>query len=320
MVIFYYYDFMNSYVFNRSNIKKPSIILPLKNPPLWTVRRVMRRIGSLPIPPEDKIIIDESDPAISEKIQTMALENNLIYLYITGSKHKAIDIGIKELRSRSKTDAVIIIDDDSLIDDRWVEIAKKLLERYDMVWGFGFCRERDYIAGFVNIDLNVMVAMFDQEYWLHSGVFAFRLDAFLDVGGFGKLGLKTLSEDHALLVRFTHKNRTIDINPALQHRVLYNQGFRDWFKQKIRWMGELLLISRSNVFLLLISIPLIIISPLLMWKASRITQISFPKKSIYSAPVAFMIYSIALLLAYNRIIRGKGFRWKGRNYNFNLQK
>jgi len=309
---------MNPTLFNSLNINNIGIILPLKNPPLRSIQHVIRRISSLPIPPENKIIMDGSDPIISEKIQTMIFEKSLIYLTANGNKHVAIELCIQELRSRSKIDAVIVIDDDTLIDVRWVEIAKNLLEGYDMVWGFGVCKDSGFIAGFVNIDLNIMVALLNQEYWLHSGVYAFRIDAFLDVGGFGKLGLKTLSEDHALLVRFSQKNRTIDINPALQHRVLNDKGFRDWFKQKIRWMGEILLISRINVFLFLVSIPLIVTSPLLMWKASKITQLSFPKKSFFSAPVAFMIYSIALLLAYCRIIRGKGISWKGQNYYFNL--
>ena len=257
---------------------------------------------------------------MSKKIQTMAFENGLIYLYNKGSKHVNIEISVQELRSHSKIDAVIVIDDDSIIDAKWVEVAKNLLERYDMVWGFGVCEERGFIAGFVNIDLNVMVALLDREYWLQSGVYAFRVDAFLDVGGFGKSGLKALSEDHALLIRFTKKKRTIDINSALQHRVLCNQGFKNWFKQKIRWMGEILLISRFNIFLFIVSIPLIITSPLLMWKASKITLISFPKKSIFSAPITFIIYSITLLLAYNRIIRGKGFYWKDQIFYYNLQK
>ena len=309
---------MNPKSFNRLNNNKTGIILPLKDPPLSTIRHVIRRISSLPLPAENKIIIDGSEPIISKKIQTMAFEEGLNYINNPGNKHVSIEISIQELRSRSKIDAVIVIDDDSLIDVRWVEIAKKLLERYDMVWGFSVCKDRGFIAGFVNIDLNVMVALLNQEYWLHSGVYAFRIDAFIDVGGFGKSGLKTLSEDHALFVRFTQKNKTIDINPALQHRVLNDKGFRDWFKQKIRWMGEILLISRINVFLILVSIPLIVTSPLLMWKASKITQLSFPKKSFFSAPVAFMIYSIALLLAYCRIIRGKGISWKEQNYYFNL--
>ncbi|MFX1294894.1 MAG: glycosyltransferase [Promethearchaeota archaeon] len=304
----------------RQSITKPGIILPLKNPPLQAVRHVIRRIASLPIPTNAKIVVDGSIPSIGEKIQVLSSENDLPYLYASGNKHVAIDIGIQELRHRAKIDAVIVLDDDSLIDARWVVIATKLLARHDIVWGFGVCKERDYVGGFVNIDLNVMVALLAREYWLESGVYAFRLDAYLNVGGFNQTAARALSDDHALVVRFARKGRTLDINPALHHRLLNHRGLKDWFKQKIRWMGEILFISRRNIFLSLISLLLAFCSPLLMWKASKITRLSFPARTYFTAPAAFAAYTIALLIAYRRIIRSGGIDWKDQKYQYNLQK
>ena len=304
----------------RPSINKLGIVLPVKNPPLVILRHVIRRIASLPIPVDAKIVIDGSTPPIAEKIRGLALENGLPYLYAPGSKHAAIDVGIQELRNRAKIDAVIVLDDDSLINARWIAIATDLLTRYDIVWGFGICKERDFVGGFVNIDLNVMVALLEREYWLESGVYAFRLDAYQEVNGFGKSGVKALSEDHALAVRFAQKGRTLDVNSALHHRLLSHRGLKDWFRQKIRWMGEILLISRRNVLLSLLSLPLAVVSPLLMWKASKITRLSFPARSYFTAPAAFGAYTIALLIAYRRIARGRGITWKGRKYQYNLPK
>ncbi|NVM52448.1 MAG: glycosyltransferase family 2 protein [Candidatus Helarchaeota archaeon] len=303
----------------RPSITRFGIILPLKNPPFRAVQHVIRRIASLPIPNDAKIIVDGSAPRIVEKVRALASENRLPFLHALGNKHVAIDTGIRELIHRANIDAVIVLDDDSLIDARWIAVATKLLARHDIVWGFGICKERDFIAGFVNIDLNIMVALFDREYWLESGVYAFRLDAYQDVNGFGKAGVGALSEDHALTVRFAQKGRKLDVNSALHHRLLNHRDLKDWFRQKIRWMGEILLISRRNIFLSLLSIPLVFISPFLMLKASKITRLSFPAKSYFTAPAAFAAYTIAMLIAYRRIIRGGGISWKGQKYQYNLQ-
>ena len=304
----------------RPIITSPGIILPLKNPPFKVLPLVIKQIATLPIPSDAKIIIDGSDPQIGEKVRKLTSKYNLKYLYIPGNKHVAIDRGIRELEGQSKIDAAIILDDDSLTDAGWVEKASKLLSKYDIVWGFGVCKDKGIVSGFVNIDLNVMVALLDREYWLESGVYAFRLDAYHDVKGFGESGINALSDDHALAVRFTQKNRTLDVNSTLYHRLLNHRGLKDWFKQKIRWMGEILLISHRNVFLSLLAIPLALTSPLLMWKASKITRLSFPARSYFTAPIAFAAYTLALLMAYRRIAQGRGIGWKGRIYDYNLPK
>ncbi len=299
-------------------INRPGIILPLKNPPFRTVRHVVRRMASLPIPREAKIIVDGSDPPILEKVRTLASENGLPYLHAPGNKHVAIDTGIRKLKQRAKIDIVIVLDDDSLIDANWVEIATKLLGRYDIVWGFGKCMEQDFVAGFVNIDLNVMVSLLGRQYWLESGVYAFRQDAYLNADGFGQMGINTLSDDHTLAVRFARKGKSLNVNPSLHHRLLNHRGPKEWFKQKIRWMGEILLISIRNVFLSLLSLPLAFSSPFLMWKASKITKLSFPAKTYLTAPVVFGLYTLAMLIAYRRIVQGRGISWKGRQYQYNL--
>ncbi len=304
----------------RPPIANSGIILPLKNPSLLVLPQVIRRIANLPISSEAKIVIDGSDPKISEKVWTLVSKYDLNYLHITGNKHVAIDRGIKELLEQSRIDAAIILDDDSLIDARWVTRATRLLSQHDIVWGFGVCKDPGVIAGFVNIDLNIMVALLDREYWLESGVYAFRLDAYHDVEGFGERGINTLSDDHALMIRFSQKSRTLEVNPALHHRLLNHRGLLAWFKQKIRWMGEILLISHRNVFLSLLSIPLALTSPLLMWKAARITRLSFPRRSFFTAPFVFAAYTLAMLIAYRRIARGRGIKWQGQIYHYNLPK
>jgi len=304
----------------RPSITSPGIILPLKNPPFQVLPQVIRRITTLPISNDAKVVIDGSAPQISEKVQALVSKHDLNYLHIPGNKHVAIDRGIQELHKQSMIDAVIVLDDDSLINTSWVTVAIKLLSESDLVWGFGVCKEKGIIAGFMNIDLNVMVALLNREYWLESGVYAFRLDAYHDVKGFGEKGINALSDDHALTVRFTQKNRTLDVNSTLHHRLLNYRGLKEWFKQKIRWMGEILLISHRNVFLSLLAIPLALTSPLLMWKASKITRLSFPARSYFTAPAAFAAYTLALFIAYRRIAGGRGIDWKGHIYQYNLPK
>lgn len=301
-------------------VRNFALILPIKDPPINIVKHVFRGVQLLPLPDNMKIIVDGSDAPIFEQIQTLAMKNKLVYLRYQGNKHQAIEKGIQEILKQGTADAVIVLDDDSLIDTRWVNNAKSLLKFYDIVWGFGFCKERDFIGGFVNIDANVMVSLLEPEYWLESGVYAFRLDAYLEVGGFGKKGLEALSDDHALAKRFIQKGRRLAISCYLQHRLLNHRNTREWFNQKVRWMGEILLISLLNIFLALISIPLAFVSPLLMLKTAKTTKLPFPVKSYLSAPVAFSAYTLALLIAYRRITQKSGIDWKGRAYRYNLQK
>ncbi|MHA1265936.1 MAG: glycosyltransferase [Candidatus Helarchaeota archaeon] len=304
----------------RSRVLMPGIIIPVKNPPFPLIIQVLKSIKTLPLPKTAMIVVDGSNRPNATKVKRIVTQFQLPYVYEKGNKHLAIDKGITYLTQQGKVDMIIVLDDDSFIDMDWVLTAMHLLACADLVWGFGICSDPGWLAGLVNVDLNAMVALLDQEYWLESGVYAFRLDAYQAVGGFGRSGTMTLSDDHALGVKFIKNGKKIKISPALHHRLVNYRGIEEWFKQKIRWMGEILLISLRNVLLLLIAIPLIFTAPLLMWKASKITNLSFPLKTYWLAPIAFLGYTFALLLAYRDINQRKGIAWKNRRYYFNLSR
>jgi len=151
------------------------------------------------------------------------------------------------------------------------------------------------------------------EYWLHSGVYAFRIAPFRAVGGMTSI-VDELSEDRALRRVFAAAGYRSIISNKLVHELMHDMRFSDWLRQKFRWMGELLLGSRKNVWLLAAAPVISLSSPLLMWRVSGKTGIRFSLKTYAAMPLVTGVYALVMAGEWARIAWQGGVVWSGRLY------
>ena len=283
-------------------------IVPLKDSSRYLLDRLFPRLATLGLPAI--LVVDNSeDPENQQYVRELCDQTGCHYVYRGTTKMRSLDYGAVWLRERGCTKA-ISIDDDALISRTWVDRCAEILETYDLCWGFGCCNDPSLIGRCIDADLNFVVAILPQRYWLHSGIYAFNIEPFEHLGGFTRLENR-LSEDMALMAAFEENGFPTTITNQLLHEVMIDMTPSSWFGQKVRWMGELLTTSRWNI-LLLLPLPLwCALSPLLMYRVSRVTTLKFSATTYMLMPAITVAYAAAMVTSFLSMIRHGGVRWSG---------